>query len=109
MNNILYVTYVTIIIFAGIGIGSVICELADSYNVLKRKFNEWRNKKCKIKCFCKHCYSIKYLWFSDNEACLECCKCNKTKRIRFDDESFEILEEARQNEINRRRCLDKKM
>lgn len=106
MNNIIYII---IVIFAGIGAGTVVCEFVDNYNIFKRKFNEWRNGNCKIKCLCKHCYSIKYLRFSNNEACLECCKCNKTKRIRFDDESFEILEEVRKNEINRRRCIEKKM
>lgn len=92
------ILYIVIVIFAGIGIGAVICEIQDNYDALKIRFNEWRNKKCKIKCLCEHSYSIKYLWYNNNEIYLECDKCNKVKKIRLDDKTFETFVESRKKE-----------
>lgn len=83
-----------LIIFASVGAKTLFTESIDEFKHIKTQFTNWRNKECKIKYLCKHSYSLKYLWISNKEACLECHKCNKVKRIRLDDKSFEIFMEA---------------
>ena len=78
-----------LITFATVGAKTLFTE---SIKHVKTQFTNWKNEECKIKCLCKHSYSI--LWFNDNEVYLKCCKCNKTKKIRLDDSSFKTFLEV---------------
>ena len=81
-------------IFASVGAKTLFTESVDEFKCIKTRFTNWRNKECKIKCLCEHSYSLKYLLVSSKEAYLECHKCNKVKRIKLDDKSFDIFWET---------------
>ena len=65
---------------------------------LERKFTKWRRNECKIKCLCKHEYTVDGVWYYVN---LKCEKCGKIIYIEMNDRWRDaIKDEFRKGNIN---------
>ena len=80
---------IVIKMFATVGFVCTYYWFTMAWDETKTGFDDWRKKKCRIKCLCKHEYTMRMRTIADREVTIRCHKCGKRKSIRLDKPTFE--------------------